>query len=400
MGKPSIPISDGEWAQAEACILAWITPSHSPAMPGSATAEEGKEATVVFLPDKRPFNPYQTRLAEALSRQGFRLVVKDHPPLLGAFVRQQWLYSRDVIVHLHWLNGLTDKAVYAHSGLRFLMWYLLMAADLTIFRLWGGRLFWTVHNLISHESPNPARERRVRKLVARFADGLHFHSRSAIACAEAAYGTTLQSKAIVAAHASYSDDYPPNPARSAAVAAEVGIGADDFTFLFFGNIRRYKGLESLVEAFHRRPGNHYRLLIAGAPIPGVSTEWLHEASAKDPRIRLRIGYVSDADVSALFALADVLVAPYSSTLTSGVVSLGLTFGCPMVLPEAARVYDLPGDAGAEYFATGLLPEALIRIETRDLDGMRAHNSRLGRSLTWEAMARTIATAYRQAGRNR
>jgi beta-1,4-mannosyltransferase len=369
-------------------------------MPGSATAEEGKEATVVFLPDKRRFNPYQTRLAEALSRQGFRLVVKDHPPLLGAFIRQQWLYSRGVIVHLHWLNGLTDKAVYAHSGLRFLTWYLLMAADLAIFRLRGGRLFWTVHNLISHECPNPARERRMRRLVARFADGLHFHSRSAIDCAETAYATALRSKAIVAAHASYPEDYPPNPARTAAVAEEVGISAGDFSFLFFGTIRRYKGLDSLVEAFRQRPGSHHRLLIAGGAMPGVSTDWLLDAASRDPRIRLRIGYVSDADVSALFSLADVLVAPYTATLTSGVVSLGLTFGCPMVLPEAARVYDLPGDAGAEYFAPGRLPEALARIESRDLAGMRTHNSSLGRSLTWEAMAQPIATAYRKAGRSR
>ena len=155
-----------------------------------------------------------------------------------------------------------------------------------------------------------------------------------------------------------------------------------------------------MEAFSHRPGSHYRLLVAGAPIPGVSTDWLNEASASDPRIRLRIGYVSDVDVSALFSLADVLVAPYTATLTSGVVSLGLTFGCPMVLPEAARVYYLPGDAGAEYFALGLLPEALARIETRNLGGMRAHNSRLGRSLTWEAMAQPIATAYRKTVRNR
>lgn len=369
-------------------------------MPGSATAGDAKGPMVVFIPDKRTFNPYQTRLAEALSRQGFRVVIKDHPPLLGAFVRQQRLHAGEVIVHLHWLNGLTDKAVYAHSSIRFHIWYLLLALDLSIFRLRGGRLFWSVHNLISHECPNPSRERRIRRLIAWFADGIHFHSHSAIACAETDYATALRSKAIVAAHACYTEDYPPDPSRAEALAEEVGISEDDFTFLFFGTIRRYKGLDTLVEAFSRRPGSHHRLLIAGAPIPGMSTDWLLEASSRDPRLRLRIGYVSNADVSALFALADVLVAPYSATLTSGVVSLGLTFGRPMVLPEAARVYDLPGDAGAEYFAPGLLPDALARIERRDLAGMGEHNRCLGRSMTWEAMAKTIGAAYRKAGRAR
>ncbi len=369
-------------------------------MAGSERGAHGQQPTVVFLPDKRRFNPYQKRLAEALEHQGYRVVVKDHPPLLGAFSRQQRLYSRKVIVHLHWLNGLTDQAVYAHTSLRFLVWYLLIFFDLGLFRLRGGKLFWTVHNLISHECPNRAREIKVRRLIARFSSGIHFHSASSIARVEEEYGVSLQKKAIIAAHAGYPEDYPANPSRQDVLAREIGIGDADFTFLFFGNIRRYKGLESLVEAFRSRPGSNDRLLVAGAPLPGASEEWLDEASRQDPRIRLRIGYVSDADVSALFSLADVLVAPYTATLTSGVVSLGLTFGCPMVLPDAARVYDLPGDAGAEYFAPGLLPEALARIERRDLAGMRAHNSSLGRSLTWQAMAQTIATAYRKAGRNR
>ncbi|MCT0208439.1 glycosyltransferase [Synechococcus sp. CS-1332] len=365
-------------------------------MPDSAEADGDHRPTVVFLPDKRLFNPYQTRLAEALSSQGFNVVVKDHPPLLGAFCRQQRLYENNVIVHLHWLNGLTDKAVYAQSGIRFLIWYVLVTIDLTIFRLRGGKLFWTVHNLISHECPNPSREMEMRRLVARLADGIHFHSQSAVTRAQEEYTIRLRHKAVVAAHAGYPDDYPPDSSRTESMALETGIRSDHFTFLFFGTIRSYKGLESLVEAFSRRPGPRYRLLIAGAAIPGVSIQWLDQASARDPRVLVRSGYVSNLDVSALFAISDVLVAPYSATLTSGVVSLGLTFGIPMVLPDAAKVYDLPGDAGAEFFAPGNLPEALAMIETRNLALMRAHNTTLGQSLTWGSMAETIAMAYRKA----
>jgi glycosyltransferase involved in cell wall biosynthesis len=249
-------------------------------MSGSDKGGRGQGATVVFLPDKRHFNPYQKRLAEALIHQGFCVIVKDHPPLFGAFSRQQRLYSRMVIAHLHWLNGLTDQAVYAHSRIRLLTWYLLMLFDLGLFRLRGGRLFSTVHNLISHECPDHARELKVRRLITRFANGIHYHSTSSIDRAEEEYGFSLKKKAMVAAHAGHPEDYPPNPSRREALAGEIDISDGDFTFLFFGNIRRYKGLESLVEAFHRRPGSHYRLLVAGAPIPGASTEWLDEASEK------------------------------------------------------------------------------------------------------------------------
>ena len=367
-------------------------------MKDSAAAADANETAVVFMPDMLESNPYQARLAAALTKQGITVTFNNYPPLLGLFLRKQRVYSDTVIVHLHWINDLVGRAVYAHSGLRFKTWYLLVAIDLCIFRLRGGRLFWTVHNLISHECPNPSREKKMRRLIASFAEGIHFHSHSAVLRAEHEYSIPLRTKAIVAAHASYHDDYPRDEFRSESLATEAEIKPDNFTFLFFGNLRQYKGLEDLVDAFSQLTGSHYRLLVAGAPFPGSSVDWLKDASGKDPRIRLRIGYVCDLDVAALFAVSDVLAAPYIATLSSGVVSLGLTFGIPMVLPEAARVYDLPGEAGAEYFAPGHLPEALARVEKRDLSLMQACNAKLGQSLTWESMAETIAMAY-QKGRS-
>lgn len=364
-------------------------------MHDSGASDGARNTTVVFLPDMRKSNPYQARLAEALSRQGLTVVIKDNPPLFGSFIRQQWMHSTSVIVHLHWLNDLTGSAVYAHSGLKFRIWYFLVTIDLAIFKLRGGRLFWTVHNLISHECPNPTRERKMRQLIARFADGIHFHSRSAVTRAEQEYSVPLQAKAIIAAHACYTNDYPHDQSRSASLAAETEIRNENFTFLFFGAIRQYKGLNLLVDAFSQLTGSHYRLLIAGAPFPGSSVQWLTEAAEKDPRIRLRLGYASTFDVSSLFQISNVLVAPYCATLTSGVVSLGLTFGIPMVLPDDARVYDLPGESGAEFFAPGQLLSALVKVQQRDQGLMQEHNKTLGKSLTWDNMAKTIAMAYRR-----
>jgi glycosyltransferase involved in cell wall biosynthesis len=47
----------------------------------------------------------------------------------------------------------------------------------------------------------------------------------------------------------------------------LGIGENERTILFFGNIARYKGLECLVDAFKRmlRKNDRYRLVIAGRP---------------------------------------------------------------------------------------------------------------------------------------
>ena len=362
-------------------------------LPGHSAT--GRRMTrVLFLPDWRNGNPYQTRLSEALAEEGFAVSFADYPGFLFALSRMAFRDRRTKIVHIHWLSSWVEPVLWSGSALKFKLKLILIALDLLLLKAAGCRVFWTVHNLVEHTSLDPKRELALRRLLARFCDGLLFHSQSAVAATAAAYGYDLAGKAVVAPHGSYADDYPADHDRAAALAREWGIDANHFTFLFFGAIRRYKGVEQLLEAFSRLEGAQYRLILAGRVIEPEENEWLQQWRDRDPRIRFQIGFIPDGDVAPILSLSKVLVLPYTATLSSGVVSLGLAFGMPMLLSEQARVYDVPGEQGARYFKDGELTEALAGMAVQDLAAMQTHNARLGKQLTWPAMAKAVAAAYR------
>jgi glycosyltransferase involved in cell wall biosynthesis len=86
----------------------------------------------------------------------------------------------------------------------------------------------------------------------------------------------------------------------------LGIG-EEFVILYFGMIRKYKGIPCLVEAFNRLPGaiaSNSRLIIAGedwGDEKGLVT--MIESSPLKERITYRPEFVPDADVAKYFSAA-------------------------------------------------------------------------------------------------
>ena len=101
--------------------------------------------------------------------------------------------------------------------------------------------------------------------------------------------------------------------------------------LFFGLVRRYKGVDVLIEALGRMR-TEALVVIAG--------EWYEdrescEATIRDlgleDRIRLVDRYIPDEEVGAYFSAADAVVQPYRTATQSGVVQTAFHFGRPVVV---------------------------------------------------------------------
>jgi glycosyltransferase involved in cell wall biosynthesis len=117
---------------------------------------------------------------------------------------------------------------------------------------------------------------------------------------------------------------------------ELGLEAGHKAMLFFGRITPYKGLEFLIEAFtavlKRDPS--YRLVIAG-PIKGNADYWhqiqqaIKLANASSAIIQ-KVQFVPDNKVEVFFKAADVLMLPYTHIFQSGLLSLGYSFGLPII----------------------------------------------------------------------
>jgi glycosyltransferase involved in cell wall biosynthesis len=187
------------------------------------------------------------------------------------------------------------------------------------------------------------------------------------------------------------------PAQDAA-RARLRLPPGATIFLFFGMLRRDKGIEYLIEATTHLPSGQAAVVVAGAPMEYSADEvraLIHAAGVAD-RLQPRLGYVPDTEVAWYFAACDALVLPYTPAYTGGSGPLmkgACSYGLPVIATDVAEMGRLvrehglglvarPGDAGS-------LADELVRFLTLDRaarEGMRANARALAQANSWEALA--------------
>lgn len=128
----------------------------------------------------------------------------------------------------------------------------------------------------------------------------------------------------------------PHPIRPFRGDEHLG-GGERPTVLFFGTLRRNKGIPVLLEAIRRLPGRGMRFHFAGRGAPELE-ELVREAAGESDQISAEIGFVSDARRDALYARADLVVLPYTSfTSQSGVLADAYAWGVPVVVSDVGAL---------------------------------------------------------------
>ncbi|HWC75913.1 MAG TPA: glycosyltransferase, partial [Blastocatellia bacterium] len=141
--------------------------------------------------------------------------------------------------------------------------------------------------------------------------------------------------------------------------------------LFFGIVRKYKGLDVLMKALPKVLAKvDCDLTIAGEFYEPVEK---YEALARElgieGKVRIENRYVPNEEVPALFDSADVLVLPYLSATQSGIARIATSNGLPIIASRTGGLSESvedrvtgrlfpPGDVEAlanclmDYFTTG------------------------------------------------
>jgi glycosyltransferase involved in cell wall biosynthesis len=191
-------------------------------------------------------------------------------------------------------------------------------------------------------------------------------------------------------------DYLTRLPEEKPLAAELQ-GAEGPVILFFGLLRPYKGIDTLLEAFREVRGAE--LWIVGNP--RMDPEPLRRLAAESPgRVRFVTRFVEDAEMPPIFRRADVVVLPYRDAEHSGVLYTGLAFAKPMVLSAVGGFPEVAA-TGAARLVPPEDPAALAGV-LNELVGDSAARVRLARSASeaaagpysWDAVAAQTLALYR------
>jgi glycosyltransferase involved in cell wall biosynthesis len=175
-------------------------------------------------------------------------------------------------------------------------------------------------------------------------------------------------------------------------------GAEGPVILFFGLLRPYKGLDTLLEAFAELDGAE--LWIVGNP--RMDIEPLRRlADAAAGRVRFVTRFIEDAEIPAIFRRADLVVLPYRDAEHSGVLYTGLAFGKPLVLSEVGGFPEVAATGAARIVPaedSAALASALSELTSdpsaREQLSAAAHRAAAG-PYSWDTIAAQTLALYEE-----
>jgi glycosyltransferase involved in cell wall biosynthesis len=167
--------------------------------------------------------------------------------------------------------------------------------------------------------------------------------------------------------------------------------------LFFGFIRKYKGLDLLLEAMKILAADpltaDIRLLVAGE---FYEDRKLYDQLIQDLEIEksliLKTDFIADSEVKYYLSAADFVIQPYKNATQSGVTPLAYHFEKPMLVTNVGGLPDLVPD-----YKVGLVaePDALsIAQKIKELyqlgeDYFLPHLREEKKKYSWKILADTI-----------
>ncbi|MEO0565328.1 MAG: glycosyltransferase, partial [Chloroflexota bacterium] len=228
----------------------------------------------------------------------------------------------------------------------------------------GIKIVWTVHNSIPHDALHREPDVALRQWLAQHADLILIHSDATIPALEA-YGIQLDlGKTIHMQHGSYAGYYPNTVGRADA-REFLGIDEAQTVFLSLGQIRRYKGIERVIDAAYALRETHTDIIfiIAGEFKPEMRD--LFDIAQSLPNVIVHDARVPDWMLQYFFNAADFSLYTSRKVLNSGSLILARSFGTPALAPRLPTLeFEVQTSDGILYDEHADLRDVVLDAATR------------------------------------
>lgn len=336
----------------------------------------------MFIPDSRNKNSYQVNLSDALKGQGVSVYFGDD--VVGTVIRH-----KPNIIHVHWPNyfmvGNTRIATIVKS-IRFI-------SGLLTLKLFGVKIVWTVHNITDHEAKFKSLESLFSKYLAKFCNRLIVHCPSAKKDVITIYGKDSSSIDVVP-HGNYIGWYKNNITDLEARNI-LKINQEDIVFLYFGQIRSYKGVPQLINEFKKLNCDSAKLLIVGKPLNETIAKDILDSCKEDKRIKAILDFIPADEIQTYMNASDIVVLPYKDILTSGAAILSMSFGKPIIAPKIRCIADTLDEKGSFLYKEDLI-ESMQKVLNTDKDTLQTmgkHNLELAKKFGWDEIGIETQSIY-------
>jgi len=363
----------------------------------------------VQLVDPSAFTPpYDHSLAAALARAGAGVELLTSRFLYGPVPEASGYRVRECFYRRSSARGLSAPGRRAFKAAEHLsdMWRLRRSIDADVVHyqwltmptldthlLPGKRPRVMTAHYVLPPSPSRRQAARARRLFGQM-DAVVAHSEHGARRLRDEAGVD-PSRVHVIPHGAF--DYLARLPDEKALPTELD-GAEGPVILFFGLLRPYKGLETLLRAFQQVRGAE--LWIVGNP--RMDVEPLRRLAAEAPgRVRFVTRFVEDAEMPPIFRRADVVALPYCDAEHSGVLYTGLAFGKPLVLSAVGGFPEVAAEEAAKLVSPGdpdalaaTLSELVANPDARAELSAAAQAAASG-PYSWDAVASQTLALYRK-----
>lgn len=201
------------------------------------------------------------------------------------------------------------------------------------FRIAGVKILWFLNNKVPHDDNAKWAIRMMRILVKYSYKIICLCQESEVVLRELQPNEKVwKSKLIFLPHPNYIGAYKEY--------SEV-LNPEKFTALFFGAVRPYKNVDTLIKTFSELPQDKVHLVIAGKAKKSEYKKYIEQLAKNNPGIELKLEYINDDEILKLIKNSSVVVLPYDriTTLNSGSVLLCCTAKKTFICPEIGTVKD-------------------------------------------------------------
>lgn len=297
---------------------------------------------------------------------------------------RQLSYDIDSASIRSWLETVRRITLFK-PDLVILPWWVTYWAPMYGFLLFalrrrGVRVVFLCINIFEHED-NALKKLLTRLTLARV-DSMIVHSEQ-----EKNRALEINPTALVKKHLLPLFSYDPLPPRTQ--------DAGGLRLLFFGFVRPYKGLDTLVRAIAILKDYDISLTIAGEFWDGKA-ELLQQVGELGISRKVTVvdRYIAEDEMRRYFSAADLVVLPYKKTVTSGIIATAYGFGKPVLATDVGGFHEVVRDGCTGRLVPPDNPQAFADgivwfINNRQIDFAENIARFAARAMSWSSLVDTI-----------